>query len=213
MLTMAVTLALGVCAVSLLRNDRWFSFAKSSPTLHTSPQNDGSRIEDEEYAVYSALINESTGDDNKDRLLVIQEEPSPWVGITGEELDRVYEALESSPNVMPETVYDLRAKVREHRNFARHFDIKWRYVLVSGKELEEIFQDGGGSWDKFYKEYLGSKGITTLSRVGFNSDRTQALVYVGYGCGGLCGGGGYLLFVKTNGVWVNKGGVGGAWIS
>lgn len=41
----------------------------------------------------------------------------------------------------------------------------------------------------------------TLSRVGFNSDRTRALVYVGNQSHWLTGAGFYLVLVKTKGGW------------
>jgi hypothetical protein len=40
-----------------------------------------------------------------------------------------------------------------------------------------------------------------ISAIGFNSDRTRALLYVGHHCGSLCGGGGYHLLVKKDGKW------------
>lgn len=40
-----------------------------------------------------------------------------------------------------------------------------------------------------------------VSAVGFNNERTRALVYVGHHCGALCGGGTYHLMVKMNGKW------------
>jgi hypothetical protein len=42
--------------------------------------------------------------------------------------------------------------------------------------------------------------LLQLSIVGFNQDRTRALVSVGYDCGS-CGGGGYHLLVKKDGKW------------
>lgn len=43
--------------------------------------------------------------------------------------------------------------------------------------------------------------IFHVSAVGFNRDRTRALVYVGHHCGMLCGGGRYHVLVKTDGRW------------
>jgi hypothetical protein len=43
--------------------------------------------------------------------------------------------------------------------------------------------------------------IFEVSAVGFNSDRTRALLYVGHHCGSLCGGGRYHLLVKKDGKW------------
>jgi hypothetical protein len=43
--------------------------------------------------------------------------------------------------------------------------------------------------------------IFEVSAVGFNRERTRALVYVGHHCGSLCGGGTYHLLVKKDGKW------------
>jgi hypothetical protein len=40
-----------------------------------------------------------------------------------------------------------------------------------------------------------------VSAIGFNSDRTRALLYVGHYCGSLCGGGTYHPVVKKDGIW------------
>lgn len=48
---------------------------------------------------------------------------------------------------------------------------------------------------------LNAVVIFDVSAVGFNADRTRALVYVGHNCGGLCGGGTYHLLVKKDGHW------------
>ena len=212
--SMTIGFALGVSALTLSGNNGIYTSARSLPSLQTLQANADSGIEEEEYAVYSALINANTGDENRDRLLVINEQPSPWVGFLEEERDKFYEDLKkSSPELMLETVEDLRAKNKEQHKFARHFDIKRRYILVSEKELDAFFKEGGGWWEEFYRKYPKSTGIATFSRVGFNADRTQALVYQGHSCGGLCGGGSYLLLVKSNGVWTNKGGIGPTWVS
>ena len=52
--------------------------------------------------------------------------------------------------------------------------------------------------------------VFEVSAVGFNNDHTRALVYVGHGCGGLCGGGTYHLMVKMNGRWQRDPEFGGA---
>jgi hypothetical protein len=43
--------------------------------------------------------------------------------------------------------------------------------------------------------------VVRLSRVGFDADRTRALVYRGQMCGPLCGSGEYVLLEKRSGVW------------
>ena len=212
--TLALTFAVGVATIALLRNGRMLSFAKHFSQSQPSVRDQRRGIEDEEYAVYSALINENTSDENINRVLVIKDQPTVWVGSLDEEKNTFYDdLLKSSSLLLEETVDDLRAKNKETHAFTRRFDIKRRYVLVSEKEIEDIFKEGGGWWEEFYRRYPESRGFATFSRVGFNADKTQALVYQAHSCGGLCGGGGYVLLVKVNGVWTNKGTVGPVWVS
>jgi hypothetical protein len=48
-------------------------------------------------------------------------------------------------------------------------------------------------WRAFYQRFPRSQGLVTFSRVGFNAARTQAVVLVTRGCGGLCGMGNVVL--------------------
>lgn len=43
--------------------------------------------------------------------------------------------------------------------------------------------------------------VHSFSHIGFNPGRTQALVYVSYVCGGMCGDGHYVLLEKSGGRW------------
>jgi len=43
--------------------------------------------------------------------------------------------------------------------------------------------------------------IFSVSQPGFNFRKTEAILYVDHSCGGLCGGGGYVLMRKVDGVW------------
>ena len=40
-------------------------------------------------------------------------------------------------------------------------------------------------WGEYYRRFPGSQGVLTLSREGFNAERTQALFYFSNRCGGL----------------------------
>jgi hypothetical protein len=58
------------------------------------------------------------------------------------------------------------------------------------------------AWVRFFKKYPNTPGIIVVSRIGFNHDHTQAVVYTGYTCGTMCGQGEYARLAKNNGVWV-----------
>jgi hypothetical protein len=75
-------------------------------------------------------------------------------------------------------------------------------VVQDSAQLESIFKKGGGDWLAYYKQFPGSPGLLTFSRVGFSTDGAQALLYVSSNCGGLCGGGYYVVMERHNGRWV-----------
>jgi hypothetical protein len=58
------------------------------------------------------------------------------------------------------------------------------------------------AWVRFFKKHPNTPGIVLVSRIGFNGDHTQAIVYTGYACGTLCGQGEYAHLVKTEGAWI-----------
>ncbi|MGH9728810.1 MAG: hypothetical protein ACRD4V_09500 [Candidatus Acidiferrales bacterium] len=90
--------------------------------------------------------------------------------------------------------------------------IETSYKFVSPSVLADIFSvpetqrhdmsELWGIWNRFYDRYAGSDGLITFSAVGFNRDKTKALVYVARRCGGTCGSGGYEFLVKRAGKWV-----------
>ncbi|MDT7605338.1 MAG: hypothetical protein QOF61_3335 [Acidobacteriota bacterium] len=80
------------------------------------------------------------------------------------------------------------------------FNLELRYQLIAAGELKSTFERGG--WDNFYKQHPNSGGWIELSAVGFNADKTVAVVYMGHHCGMLCGGGGFHVLQKKDGKWV-----------
>lgn len=73
------------------------------------------------------------------------------------------------------------------------------YQLVGKDRVKMIFDQG--SWEAYYGAYPQSEGFIQFSAVGFNRDQTIAVVYMGYGCGGLCGRGEFHVLEKVNGKW------------
>lgn len=60
-------------------------------------------------------------------------------------------------------------------------------------------------WKEFNKLYPKAPGIFVLSRIGFNHDHTEAVLYAAKACGNLCGDGQYVWLVKRDGAWVVAG--------
>jgi hypothetical protein len=71
--------------------------------------------------------------------------------------------------------------------------------LISSEELKSIFERS--KWPGFYRKYEDSDGLIELSAVGFNADKTVAVVYMGHSCGTQCGGGRFHVMQKKEGKW------------
>ena len=70
--------------------------------------------------------------------------------------------------------------------------------------LETLRFDGlisQGRYDEYYRQYPESGGLIEFSAVGFNMDKTVAVVYMGHSCGPLCGGGSFHVLEKIEGNW------------
>ena len=78
------------------------------------------------------------------------------------------------------------------------------YVVLAAEATQQFFvgsSDLNASWQRFYEAHPESGGITSWSAVGFDADKRRALVYVGHGCGSLCGEGHYVFMEKQGSAW------------
>lgn len=56
-------------------------------------------------------------------------------------------------------------------------------------------------WKEFSEKYRGAAGFVAVSRVGLNPPMDEALVYLSWQCGTLCGRGEAMLLSKPDGQW------------
>lgn len=135
----------------------------------------------------------SSGDD--DLLRDENGHPIPW--------EKTAESLrQKAPSLQKTTIDGFRKANGQQALLGRAFRFPVEYQIIDETQLEPIFKPKSDVWGSYYKQYPGSQGIATLSRVGFNADDTQALFYMSNRCGGLCGGGFYLVMEKRDGHWV-----------
>ena len=80
-----------------------------------------------------------------------------------------------------------------------YIKFKLPHTLITDTEIDQIFSNGG--WREFYRRYPNSRGIVYLSRVGFNSNETQALLYFAHQYTEAAGEGFLVLLKKTQGEW------------
>jgi hypothetical protein len=86
----------------------------------------------------------------------------------------------------------------------RNFNLDQPYELLPWDETPSSswFQRPGlGGWEEFRVRYPDSYGWMELSAVGFNPEKTVAVVYMGHSCGNLCAGGGFTVLRKEAGKW------------
>lgn len=101
----------------------------------------------------------------------------------------------------PKTIADFKGK----SSLCRTLDAKFNssVKLISKQERRIIFsgKDMSKAWTAFNKKFPGANGYVIVSNVGFNEDRTQALVDISNKCGDKCGAEQFVLLTKINGSW------------
>lgn len=148
-----------------------------------------SPITDEEYAVYSDLIN-STFLHPKTDLAIIQAHT---------EFDC------ESVDIPQEFREDLLPKIQRSETIERRLDLRVKYVLLDHDQIENLFKkDLGRGWERYWKQYPNATGFLGFSRVGFDRTHDKAYVYARETCGGLCGDGYSFVLEKVNGRWQVK---------
>jgi hypothetical protein len=80
--------------------------------------------------------------------------------------------------------------------------LKQNIIYISDSVWINIFKNGG--WKKFYKCFPNSLGFVEFSSIGFNSNKTQALIYYRQMSDFSYGNGFYLLYNLENGNWYKK---------
>ncbi|MBV9210920.1 MAG: RHS repeat protein [Acidobacteria bacterium] len=186
---------------------RAITYFKSAPKSANKPAtvqpNVLQNTDAEDYAVYAAILNPYF-DEAKIRLLVIKKFTE------GFNTDEPEQRKELSPDnfalreVEQATIDDYVEKNRNkgYQLLDELLSLKGKHAFVMDAEMNEIFaKDCNKGWGTFYKKYPDSQGMTTLSKVGFNKERTQALVYVGTQSHCLAGAGHFIILAKQNGAW------------
>jgi hypothetical protein len=156
----------------------------------------------EDYAVYSSVfldIDKRGNSTDKTELIISEATVSGEdYHLTSQDVQRLVKEASD------DTVASFNARRKSTCHLKPHLSGAISYRVVSSEDLTKAFTKDRGGWESFYKEYPRTAGIVHLSAVGYNTGETEALVYVGNNCGGLCGGGYLFLLAKQNGHWEVK---------
>lgn len=154
----------------------------------------------DEYAIYKTVI-ESLYLAEGIELIVIKDQTE--TGLSPDEtLDSamVYVQENAEAMIEPDMINDYKTKNEQTHKLERQFSLDVDYVLISEAELNDIFKSDDG-WSQFNSIYPNSSGFVTLSKVGFNPEMDQALVYTGNQADYGTGQGFYVLLTKKGGDW------------
>ena len=107
----------------------------------------------------------------------------------------------NSKELMDPAIADYLRKVQTTWTLQPNLSVEKPLDFVPTRELKSpaLAED---YWQEFNRKHPDSGGWTEFSPVGFNQDKTIAIVYVGHHCGWVCGGGDFHVLQKTGGKWV-----------
>jgi hypothetical protein len=156
------------------------------------------------YEVYSAVLaSHRFPVEAKPKLFVIRRETVTNFGtFRNTEPERgtcLRPDAESNPVVGAAIDDFVRVNKRKWR-LGEKFKLDTPYKLIEPNEVLSL--TGQADWDEFYRRYPGANGFVDFSAVGFNPEKTVAVLSVGRWCGGLCGEGEHLILQRKDGKWV-----------
>lgn len=167
------------------------------------------RINSDEDAneIYHLLVHRKFIFNDEIKLIVIEAETSSCPMYEDESVREKWGVTEPFHQLMNQWMPEAEVQTldnyllsNETRQELKVWNLGINYVLVRNSDLPDGRSEN--FWERFYKKYPHSPGLVFFSKVGFNDRHEQAFVYVGRSCGGLCGGGEYVLLNKVNGEWV-----------
>lgn len=160
-------------------------------------------LEDVDYQIYSTVLTEPQT--NSKQLIVFQTS-SKGMSISEEIGSNSYvKFLKSEIPDLDLAVFTDYNRINANAvNFDNKFTVNSKTVkLVGEEELNFIFSgsDVNGGWEKFYKKYPNSNGYTRFSRIGYNTDKTCAVLEIGNFYASLGAGGAIVFLKKENALW------------
>jgi hypothetical protein len=164
-------------------------------------------LSDEDYAVFTAVV-ESLGTErakaSSEKKEILVNDVTSAGEVTGAKWASWPYPSPSTPAPSAETRVEYKDKSRSVCPLVDAWGNSKLYRPFKHTEIDEYFsKKGHDGWEEFYRVHPQAAGFVTFSRPGFNSEGTEALLYVTYSCGWLCGTG-YLYFLtreSSNSKW------------
>jgi hypothetical protein len=151
-------------------------------------------------AVYSALIDQHYDRGLQIPLIISASSVDHPEDVTIDEHLRVRLQSALSP-LSPETLAAMERFAPDPSILEPRLNTHRPCRIVSKTVLDSLFAFCPGGWDRFAEKFPGARGYVTLSRIAFDPDFTQALVYTEDHCGMWCAEGTYVLLQKEESSW------------
>lgn len=155
----------------------------------------------EEATVYSALINEQL----EVPFSYLMGDPIIIVNSTVYDTVNDDYLYDSTPSLYKNTIEDFKEVNKESQTLDVSLSLNKPYEYIT----LPIDENG---WIELEQKYPNAISITSLSKIGFNKELDQALVFMSYYCGNKCGLGNIYFLVRKEGTWKIENTI-GVWIS
>lgn len=184
-----------------------FIFVLSVLVTHASVERElCPHISAEELQVYEAALTMMVADNSNagERSRVISDTTiDDRLAVRSPAGDTYHEQNQPFAVLLDETLKDFRTKNKNPSNLRNCISGKLNHTFIGHDELEKI--KDRSEVERLRSKYAASGGFISLSRVGFNEGKDQAIVYIERLYGGELGEGVYHVLVKkSNGTWERK---------
>ena len=156
------------------------------------------KAETEEYSVYKAVLKELFIKPNTKQLVIRK--------LTINEPYKTFYNFRNKP-INQEMIENFSSANLKQAELKDDFGVDIPVSLVTEEELRAIFDTyyadiTGKIYEEVMKKKYNTSRIVWFSRVGFNKDKNQAMLHVGYSCGATCGQGLFVFLSKRDGNWI-----------
>lgn len=152
----------------------------------------------EEYAVYAAVLQQRYVPQGAERF-VLQDQTFPTIG--EDPSPSLFLRLKADvPAVTDDLLVDFSKANDQLYPLKDNFGLKQPVTLLSQQQFADQFGQIP-NWETFKQQYPTAPGYMTISRVGFNAARDQALVYVTWQVDEFTADALFFYLVKDEGKW------------